>query len=346
MSDGAAPIHSALARDEVLLQGSRHPLAARLSEGLAAAEVAVDERVVLLVSGGGDSMALLVLMAALRGRTDPTLDSLAVLSVDHGLREESAAECAHAVSVARTLGIRRAETARVEVARTGNLLDAARSARLAAVERFAAREAIGTAILAHHADDLAESILIGLARGAGLASLAALLPRREFGPTLRLVRPLLGARRAELRALLEEAGIGWCEDPSNAMHARGGLRSDPALAALVDSIALGAGRLAEEARGLLEWRDAEVARILSGVAPGTAVARELLAGAHYSLAKPLLKAFARREGIELPASVASAIVGALESGDRAPKRYSCADGAVVEIDARKLSFTRATGRRG
>ncbi len=330
------PLHEA-----VLLRGSRHPLAARLAEGLAAAHVHERERLVLLVSGGGDSIALLVLMAALRERTDPSLDSLAVLSIDHGLRQEAEEECAHAMAVARMLGVRRAETVRVEVARSGNLLDAARAARLAAVERFAARHAIGTALLAHHADDLAESILIGLARGAGLASLATLLPRREYGSALRLVRPLLGARRNELRVFLEEVGIPWRDDPSNALHARGELRTDPSLAALVGSIALGAGRLAEESRLLLELRDAEIAKVLAQVAPGACMPRELLERAHPSILEPLLRALARREGVDLPQRATAAIVDALACGARAPKRFSCAGGAVVELDARRLAVTRA-----
>jgi tRNA(Ile)-lysidine synthetase-like protein len=327
-------------RGEILLRSSRHPLVARLADGIADAGVAVDDRLVLLVSGGGDSLALLVLMAALRERTDPALDSLAVLSVDHGLRAEAEEECAHAMSVARMLGVRCAETVRVEVARSGNLLDAARAARLAAVERFAERHAIRTALLAHHADDLAESILIGLARGAGLSSLASLLPRREYGAVLHLVRPLLSARRNELRAFLREVGVPWRDDPSNALHARGGLRSDPSLAALVDSIALGAGRLASEARRLLELRDAEIARILSATDRGASIPREALEGAHPSIHEPLLKAIARREGVVLPQSATAAMVDALACRDRAPKSFSCADGAVVEFDARRLAITR------
>lgn len=328
-------------RDEVLLRGSRHPLAAGLAEGLAAARVSESERLVLLVSGGGDSIALLVLMAALRERKDPSLDSLAVLSIDHGLREEAEEECAHAMGVARLLGVRSAETVRVEVARSGNLLDAARAARLAAVERFAARHAIGTALLAHHADDLAESILIGLARGAGLASLAALLPRREHGAALHLVRPLLGARRSELRAFLREVGVSWRDDPSNALHARGELRSDPSLSALVDSIAVGAGRLAEEARRALELRDAEIARVLSKVEPGASVPRAALEEAHPSIVEPLLRRFTRREGVDLPQSAAAAIADALSRRDRAPRAFSCACGVVVELDARRLAVIRA-----
>ena len=328
-------------RCEILLRSSRHPLVARLADGLAEAGVAVDERLVLLVSGGGDSLALLVLMAALRERTDPALDSLAVLSVDHGLRAEAEEECAHAMSVAQMLGVRCAGTVRVEVARSGNLLDAARAARLAAVERFAARHAIGTALLAHHADDLAESILIGLARGAGLASLASLLPRREYGAALHLVRPLLGARRNELRAFLREVGVPWRDDPSNALHARGGLRSDPSLAALVDSIALGAGRLAEEARRVLELRDAEIAKVLSKVERGASVPRAALEEVHPSILEPLLRIFTRREGIDLPQSAAAAIVDALARRQRAPKRFACAGGVVVELDARRLAIIRA-----
>lgn len=328
------------ARGDSLLRASRHPLAAVLSEGLADAGVSSSEQAVLLVSGGGDSLALLVLMAALRERSDRSLDSLAVLTINHGLRPEAAEECAHAIAVARMLGVERAEVVRVEVERTGNLLDAARAARLAAVAEFAARHAIPTALLAHHADDLAESVLIGLERGAGLASLVALLPHREHGPLLRLVRPLLRARRAELRAFLAEIGLSWHDDPSNALHARGRLRSDPALAALVDSIARGAVRLSEEARELIAFRDAEIARLLSASDMRAPVSRAALEAVPPSLLQPLLRALLRREGVEASTSTLSALIDAIARKDRAPKRFSLRDGAAVELDARRLAVTR------
>ena len=75
-------------RDTLLLRASRHPLSAELASALGQINGMLDARLALLV-GGGDSMAMLVLMAAVRERTDRTLDSLAVLSVDHGLRPEA-----------------------------------------------------------------------------------------------------------------------------------------------------------------------------------------------------------------------------------------------------------------
>ena len=92
-------------RDRLLRGASRHPLAAVCAEGLARCGAENGTRLALLVSGGGDSMALLLLVAAIRERSDPSLDSIAVLTIDHGLRPEARDECAAAHALARELGI-------------------------------------------------------------------------------------------------------------------------------------------------------------------------------------------------------------------------------------------------
>ena len=102
-------------RAELLLRASRHPLAALMRDALDACGVATDETLLLLISGGGDSMAMLLLAAAVRERTDPTLASLASLTIDYGLRAEARAECERAVSFARHLRLTRVESLCVEL---------------------------------------------------------------------------------------------------------------------------------------------------------------------------------------------------------------------------------------
>lgn len=165
------------------------------------------------VSGGPDSMALLHVLARLcpdRGL------ALVAHGVDHGLRPEAAAELDGAERLAKELGVPFARS-RVALPRGGNLQARARAARYDALAAAASRAGAAAIATAHHADDRAETFLLRLLRGAGARGLAVLPPRAPLaGTTLELVRPLLRARRDDVRAHLRRHGIEAAEDPSNA----------------------------------------------------------------------------------------------------------------------------------
>ncbi len=203
----------------------------------------------LAVSGGPDSLALLLLAhAALPGR-------IAVCSIDHGLRPGAAAEVALTGRIAAERGIPFTPLA-VRLA-PGNLQAEARAARYAALARWAEETRLGAIATAHHADDQAETLLMRLNRGSGLAGLAGVRPRgRIEGSEAVLLRPLLGWRKAELAALVTAAGITPAQDPSNANPAfdRARLRSAMAQADWLDpvQIAASAAHLAEGWQAL-EW---------------------------------------------------------------------------------------------
>lgn len=158
--------------------------------------------VVVACSGGQDSLALLAVAH------DAALAPVAV-HVDHGLREGSDAEADVVADHAARLGVPFvAETAPVKPG--ANLEARARHARYDALER-ARRAADATVVLVGHtADDQAETVLLNLLRGSASAGLGAMAPRRD-----RLVRPLLGVRRAETEALCAELGFVPVRDPSN-----------------------------------------------------------------------------------------------------------------------------------
>jgi len=350
MSGGEARVHDATdARAELLLRASRHPLAADVAAALESSlesslENSLEDapptkagRMALLVSGGGDSMAMLLLVAAICERDDAALESLAVLSVDHGLRPDARAECESAVRLAATLGIARREIVRVEVQTDGNLLDRAREARLDAAVAFAARHACGCALLAHTADDRAESLLMGLAQGHGLASAARLVPRRALDDrnALTLVRPLLGITRARLRGFLAELGVTWHDDPSNALHQRGALRVDPALARLVERIAVGASRLADEAAEMLELRDAQR---VAALAPGaTSIDRPSFDALPAATRRALLHALAERAGGRLSRASMAKAMNHLAREAPHPARFRCGATSELVIDRRTVS---------
>ena len=168
----------------------------------------MDQRFGLAVSGGSDSLAMLLLAnAAFSGQFE-------VATVDHGLREASADECAFVAQVCEERGIQ-CETLSVEVGE-GNLQAEARRARYAAFERWVHDRGLAAIMTAHHADDQAETLIMRLNRGSGVAGLAGVRRDNDAGAgRLRIVRPLLGFRRAELTGLVEASGLEAVQDPSN-----------------------------------------------------------------------------------------------------------------------------------
>lgn len=170
------------------------------------------DRLGLAVSGGPDSLALLLLAhAAFPGR-------IAAATVDHGLRAESVEEARFVGELCEALGVPHAILRADVDRRAASLQQSARVARYLALGDWLKKEAIPVLATAHHADDQAETLLMRLQRGAGVAGLAGvrartLLPGREDDRLL--VRPLLGWRRDELRAVVEVAGFKPVDDPSN-----------------------------------------------------------------------------------------------------------------------------------
>ena len=186
----------------------------------------------LAVSGGPDSTALMVLAARWRAALAKG-PALIAVTVDHGLRAQSRHEARAAKALATRLGIRH-HTMRWtgEKPQTG-LPEAARAARYHLLAVAARAAGAGHILTAHTLDDQAETVLLRMARGSGMTGLAAMaratvLPeqigpeqaaararsRRAAEPLL-LVRPLLDLPKARLLATLEAAQISFCEDPSN-----------------------------------------------------------------------------------------------------------------------------------
>lgn len=222
-------------------------------------------RLAVAVSGGTDSLALAVLLqdwAAARG------GSLLALTVDHGLRPESAGEARQVKRILRPLGLaHKTLTWRRDGGRDdgrGGLQAAARRARHALLAESCARRGLLFLAFAQHLDDQAETLLLRLGRGSGLDGLSAMPAVSESG-AVRLLRPLLPVPKARLEATLRARGIDWIEDPSNRdpAHARVRLRRlMPALA----REGLTAARLAETAGRLGRARAAQerqVARLLA-----------------------------------------------------------------------------------
>ena len=176
--------------------------------------LAASDAVLLAVSGGRDSMALLHVMSLLAKKMAYRLFAF---GVDHGLRPEAARELDLAESFARELGVPFARTS-VDVAPGGNLQARARDARYLALEDAAA--AFGASVLAtaHHAEDRAETFLLRLLQGSRSAGLAVLPPKanRTDGGKITRIRPFIRASRAAIDAHITRHVIPFADDPSNA----------------------------------------------------------------------------------------------------------------------------------
>jgi tRNA(Ile)-lysidine synthase len=168
-------------------------------------------RLVVAVSGGADSLALALLAqewAAARG------GSVTALTVDHRLRQASAAEAVQVGAWLAARGIAHHVLVREGPRPARGVQAAARAARYRLLEAWCAEQGVLHLLLAHHRDDQAETLLLRLARGSGLDGLAGMAPAVEHA-ACRVLRPLLGVPRDRLVATLDAADQPWIEDPSN-----------------------------------------------------------------------------------------------------------------------------------
>jgi tRNA(Ile)-lysidine synthase len=169
--------------------------------------------IVLAVSGGPDSIALMWLAARWR-RTLARGPRLVAVTVDHGLRAEAKAEARDVKRLARALDLPHRTMRWTGAKPKTGLPAAARAARYRLLAQ-AARASGATHILtAHTRDDQAETLLMRLLRGSGIAGLAAMARQSERDGVL-LVRPFLHVSKSQLIATLKKAKLGFADDPTN-----------------------------------------------------------------------------------------------------------------------------------
>ncbi|MEJ6391529.1 tRNA lysidine(34) synthetase TilS [Gymnodinialimonas ulvae] len=210
--------------------------------------------IALAVSGGGDSMAMLALAhewARVFGVR------LWVVTVDHGLRADGAAEAEMVAAECAELGHAHA-TLRWSWDGQGNLQDAARRARLDLMDAW--RGEITHVLMAHTRDDVAETFLMRLARGSGVEGLSAMEELRTIQGTrgaFKVVRPLLQEARSDLRHHINTLQVPYVDDPSNSDMRFDRVKARQALATLgidADTLATTASRMSRASKAL--WRRA------------------------------------------------------------------------------------------
>jgi tRNA(Ile)-lysidine synthase len=256
---------------------SELPLEAARESGL----IREGEPLLVMVSGGGDSVALLDIADRLGAR-------VSALHVNYGLREDSSLDEALVQQLCAERNIP-LTVEHVALPGEGNLQDAARDARYALAERLAE----GDYAAAHTASDQAETVLYRLAVSPGSRALHGMAARRG-----RLVRPLLGVTRDELREYLRSRGIEWREDPSNAdrRFARARVRHD-VLDALRELSPAAERTIAETARQLRDEADVldvVVADALKELGGGPAISLSALLEQPPAVSRLVLRALAER----------------------------------------------------
>jgi tRNA(Ile)-lysidine synthase len=257
------------------------------------------------VSGGGDSLALMHLLAGFaRKRKWP---APVVLTVDHGLRKTSAADARQVARWARAAGLK-AHVLTWRGAKPKSGIEAfAREARYRLMGEWMTKEDVATLFVGHTQDDQAETFLLRLARGSGLDGLAAMRAHApwpvEGFADLTVARPLLGFGREELRTWLKARKQAWLDDPMNEDLAFDRVRLRKARVALEEA-GLSAARIAAAAAHLARARES-----LEAVTEAV-LARAMMVGDDGILLDPKALAAAPRElGLRALAWVLMAVSG-------------------------------------
>jgi tRNA(Ile)-lysidine synthase len=317
------------------------PLLERLRAHLAASRLFAEPALaVLAVSGGGDSLALLDLFAALA----PELGlSLLVAHADHGILPGSADVARRVSALARERYALESVTAALSLGPAASETRA-RLARYRFLRAVQAERRARYLVTAHHADDQVETVLLRVLRGSGPAGLKGIEAVGARG----LVRPLLPFRHAELVVHAEGAGLEIFHDPSNAdpRHTRAWIRSvlRPALEERFGGKAGAAllGVAAHAARDLDAW-DAVLDRLpgldLTASEGRFEVARSVLRGYDNVLAGRVLRAAARRAQLRLTPAEAARLAR-FASGAASGRRLLLADGVASEAAFDRLVVTR------
>ena len=258
------------------------------------------ETILVAVSGGADSVALLHLLLELAPEWRLRLH---VLHVDHQLRAESAADAGFVQALCARLGVP-VEVATVAVDRRGSLEASARAARYAVLEACADRVGADRIAVGHTADDQAETVLMRLLQGAGVRGVAGIPPVRG-----RIIRPLIEVRRSALETELSHAGLSWVDDATNRdpKFLRNRIRLE-LLPLLADSynpdVAASLARLASVARetvtALERTAAAELDRLATWSDGAVAVRLDVLRALPRPVAAEVLRQAAARLGSRAP----------------------------------------------
>jgi tRNA(Ile)-lysidine synthase len=296
----------------------------------------------IAVSGGPDSLALLLLAAAAR----PGMVEAA--TVDHALRPESADESRMVGAICELLGVPHSvRTIEWPEKPESAIQERGRVERYRLLGEWANERGIRALLTAHHTDDQAETFLMRLARGAGVRGLGAMRPVVNTpGASVALVRPLLGWRRAELEQICSDAGLSPVADPSNEDEHFERVRMRKSLAGMdwldAKSVALSADYLAQ-ADAALGWATTQEWERAVTNGNGAIVYRPVDAPREIRrriTRRAVLRLATEGNGADLRGPELERLLAVLMNGRRATLR------GVLCSGGQEWRFTRAPARRG
>jgi tRNA(Ile)-lysidine synthase len=313
--------------------------------------------VVVALSGGPDSTALLLGLAALAAGPGPGARLLAA-HLDHGLRPGSRGDAAFARALARSLGVpfRSSRLRGLRDRAGGSLEAAARRERYAFLARVARASGARAVAVAHHRDDRAETVLHRVLQGGALAGLAGIPLRRPLpgAPGCEVVRPLFEADREGILAYLRDRGAVPREDPTNrdGSNARARLRGRVLPAVLgayprARTALLRLEGLAREAAGVLDARAGSGAAGIRASGGAAAVPRSAFEGCGAEGIRRLLREALRRIGArppEPPRAAVDRLAAALRTADGRTRRVPVRRGIEATVDAGEVRVERRRGR--
>lgn len=312
--------------------------------------VPAGSRLVVAISGGADSCALLLACAALAKRRVNGKSFLEVVAahVHHHLRPEADDEAAFVEQFCAALGIALHVEHVYPAKEKGSKGANARRLRYAALLRVATATSAAFVATAHHAEDQLETLLMALGRGAGVRGLRGMAWTRSLGHRVMLVRPMLLLRKRDCEALCEVAGMSWCDDSSNVdpRSKRSRIRRDvlPILEELWPGAArrsTGTAEVLGTAQQLVMARVADVfgpaetrtwSRAALANMPAALVAEGLRRASEHLHGAPI-KSLGQRQ-----LRAATAAIGAPE---RHPKRFAWPHGINLEVTSKLVTITRA-----
>ncbi len=304
------------------------------------------DRLIAAVSGGADSLALLLALTALARRSHRAYH-LTVAHVNHHLRAEAQGEAEQVRIAAESLGLECVVCDVDPLARGGNLAAQARRLRYESLAEVAHRTGAAALLTAHHGTDQLETVLLALVRGAGPDGLAALAWRStRWG--IDIVRPLLDRTHQECIDLCGACGWKWSEDPSNLDIGKRRNAVRARLLPLVLSLAPGLDRRIHRTTDLLRESatliEREVDRVFTDAA-ASEFSRAALASAGELIVGAGLRRAAARLGSpldELTREVVRPAVDAImDTATRAPRLFQWPGGVRIDVRAKVVCISGA-----
>ncbi len=300
-----------------------------------------DRRTLIACSGGADSSALAIALAAAAGKN--ARERIVVAHVVHDLRPraQALADRDATKSLAAALGLAFVEASVKVRGKTGNLESLARRARYRALVKLARAQACPFVATAHHGDDQLETLLMRLVRGSGAAGLRGVHASRPLADGVVLIRPMLGLTRAQARKLCGSAGWVWREDQTNAdqTRLRAAIRHQilPAIEKIAPKAGKRASRIAQRQAEVQELVREQARELWSSGEPrgdGRSWARARLRKSPAAVVGELLAMGQRelvgRRGDRVLERTLAPVVKAVRSSSGEPRKFDLA-GLVVDI---------------